>query len=160
QRNHIVGVTDRPLQHGIIELELETAGWPDAALGGKGAAEHGAAVRQAPTVEAAPDQLVDRQHGLQRPLLVQLALTPEQGMRAQDHPVPMANHILELPQDRRDRLVAHLLGDRDAVTFDFAVGMVGAAADEDATLPANQHELDLTARLAAADLDLVLERQS
>ena len=60
----------------------------------------------------------------------------------------MADDVLELPQRRRDRLVAHLLGDRDAVGLDLAVGVVGAEADEDAALPADQHELDLAAGIA------------
>src|SRR3954453_9890341 len=69
----------------------------------------------------------------------------------------MADDVLELPQFGSNRLVAHLLGNRDAVGFDLAVGVVGAAADEDAALPADQHELDLAAGIFAADLDAVLQ---
>src|SRR3954464_12114993 len=71
----------------------------------------------------------------------------------------MADDVLELPQFGSNRLVAHLLGNRDAVGLDLAVGMVGATADEDAALPADQHELDLAAGIFAADLDAVSQRQ-
>src|SRR5579872_4741952 len=46
QRDDVVGVADDALQYGILELELEAIGRTNAALGGKGAAEHRAAVRQ------------------------------------------------------------------------------------------------------------------
>ena len=75
---------------------------------------------------------------------------------AQDHLVPVTDDVLELPQHRRDRLVAHLLGDGDAVALDLAVGVIGAEADEDAALPADQHEFDLAAGIAAADFDAVV----
>src|SRR3954464_16037434 len=69
----------------------------------------------------------------------------------------MADDVLELPQFGSNRLVAHLLGNRDAVGFDLAVGVVGTAADEDAALPADQHELDLAAGIFAGDLDAILQ---
>ena len=68
----------------------------------------------------------------------------------------MIDDFLQFPQHGRHRLVAHLLGHRDAVALDLAVGVVGAKADENAALPADQHELDLAAEIVAADFDAVL----
>ena len=44
QLNHIIGMPDAALEHGVFELEFKPAGWADAALGRKGAAEHRAAI--------------------------------------------------------------------------------------------------------------------
>src|SRR5712672_3044618 len=51
QHYHVVGVAEAALQHGILQLIFEPAGGTDAALGGKGAAEHRATVRQPLAVE-------------------------------------------------------------------------------------------------------------
>src|SRR5947209_14714551 len=72
----------------------------------------------------------------------------------------MPDDVLEFPQHRRDRLVAHLLGDGDAIALDLAVGVVGADTDKDAALPADQHELDLAAGIATGDFDAVGQGQS
>jgi len=83
-------MTDLPLQHGVLQFELEPAGRADAALGGKGAAEHGAAVGQAFSAEAAVDEILDRQHGIQRALLIQHPRAVDDGPGAQDHLCPSA----------------------------------------------------------------------
>src|SRR5215468_2953713 len=67
----------------------------------------------------------------------------------------MADDVLELPQRGRDRLVAHLLGDGDAVALDLAVGVIRTEADEGAALPSYQDELDLAGGVVAADLDRI-----
>src|SRR5439155_8536539 len=99
------------------------------------------------------------QHRVQRALLVEHALALDRGVRAQNHLVPVAGYVLELPQSGCDRFVAHLLGYGDVVGLDLAVGMVGAAADEDAALPADQHEFDFAGGLAAAAFDAVFHGQ-
>src|SRR6516165_6414504 len=76
--DHVIGVTDGALQHGILEFIFEAVGWADAALGGKSSAKHRAAVRKLTALKAAPDQFVDRQDRVQRALLVQLALAFDQ----------------------------------------------------------------------------------
>src|SRR5712664_3056051 len=68
QRNHIISMPDGALQHGVFEFVFEPSGGTDAALGGEGAAEHRASIRQFATVETASDQAVDRQHGVERAL--------------------------------------------------------------------------------------------
>jgi hypothetical protein len=40
----VIAVADLALQHGVLDLEVETIGRADAALGGKGAAKHRGAV--------------------------------------------------------------------------------------------------------------------
>src|SRR5262249_28309070 len=142
-------------EHGILELEIEAVRGADAALGGEGAAEHGAAVGELPAFKTARDEVGDREHRIERALLVEHALALDGGPGAQDHPVPMADHVLELPQRGGDRLVAHLLRHGDAVGLNLAVGVVGAAADEDAALPADQYELDLAGGIAAGAFDAV-----
>src|SRR5665647_1259632 len=57
QRDHIIGMPDAALEHGVLELELETARRSDAALGGKRAAEHDAAVRQSLAAKAARNEV-------------------------------------------------------------------------------------------------------
>src|SRR5260370_27453687 len=96
------------LQHGILELELEPARRADAAFGRKGAAEHGVTVRKTLAAEAAMNQFLDRQHGVEGALLVEHARAVDPGMRTQDHLVPVRGDVLVFPQYRRDRLVAHL----------------------------------------------------
>ena len=71
----------------------------------------------------------------------------------------MTRDILQLPQLRGDRLVAHLLGNRDAVAFDLAIGVVGTSAYKDATLPADQYKLNLSAGIGATHFDAVVHRQ-
>src|SRR6267142_6077795 len=117
QRNHVIRVTNGPLQHRVLQLVFKAVGGTDAALGGEGAAEHRAAVRQSAVLEAALDQFVDREHRIERALLVKLALAVDHRKGAQDHPVPVTDDVLEFPQHRGDRLVAHLLGNGDAVAF-------------------------------------------
>src|SRR5207253_10483495 len=107
-RDHIISVTDLPLQHRIFQLELEAISRADAALGGKGAAKHGAAVGQALTAKTAVDQILHRQHGIERAFLVEHPRAIGDGPGAQDQPVPVSNDVLQLPQHRSNRLVAHL----------------------------------------------------
>src|SRR5262245_9723777 len=70
-RDHVIPMADLPLPHRILKLELEAISRADATLGGKGATEHGAAVGQALAAKTAVDQILDRQHGIQRALLIQ-----------------------------------------------------------------------------------------
>src|SRR5262249_35518157 len=70
---HVIGVADPALAHGVFEFIFEAVGGTDAALGGKGAAEHGAAIRKLAVRKAAFDQFVDGQDRIQRSFLVQLA---------------------------------------------------------------------------------------
>src|SRR4051795_12692876 len=71
QRHHVIAVLDRALQHRVFQLEIETVGGANTALRRKRAAEHGAAVREFPTVEATRDEVGDRQHRVERALLVE-----------------------------------------------------------------------------------------
>src|SRR3954452_17084262 len=89
QRHHVIAVLDRALQHGVFQLEIETVGGANTALRRKRAAEHGAAVGEFPSLEATRDQVSDRQHRVQRALLVEHAFALDGGPGAQDHPVPM-----------------------------------------------------------------------
>src|SRR3984893_13345425 len=143
------------LENGVFELKLKAARRPDTALGCKSTSEHGAAVRKSRAAKAALDQFRDREHAVECAFLVQHPRAVDPGMRTQDHLIPVTDDLLEFPQHGRDRLVAHLLGDRDAVSLHLAVGVVGGGADKDAALPADQHELDLPARFRAADFDAV-----
>src|ERR1700704_6174489 len=97
------------LQHGVLEFEFKAAGGADTTLGRKSAAEHGATIRQSLNPEAALNQFCDREHGIERAFLVQHALAADPCMRSQDHLIPVTDDLLEFPQHRRDRLVAHLL---------------------------------------------------
>src|SRR6202790_4676158 len=159
QLGHIIAMANAALENGALEFNLEAARRADAALGREGAAEHGAAVRKTAAAETAVNQFLHRQQVVERAFLVQHPRAADPCMRTQDHLIPMAGHVLEFPQHRCDRLVAHLLGDGDAVGFHFPVGVVGASADEDAALPADQDEFDLATGLTAADFDAVLRRQ-
>ena len=69
--------------------------------------------------------------------------------------IPVTGDFIEVPQRRRHGLVAHLLGHRDAVGLHLAVSVVGADADKNAALPADQDEFNLAARLIAADFDAI-----
>src|SRR5882724_10595104 len=153
--DHVISMMDAALENGVLKFELKAAGGPDSALCREGAAEHGAAIRQFSPFEAPRDQFRNRQHGIQRALLVQLALAADPRKRTQDHLVPVTDDVFELPQYGRHHLVAHLLRHGDAVGLDLAVGVIGAQADEDASLPADQHEFDLAAGIAAANLDRI-----
>src|SRR5687767_11864564 len=74
QHDHIIRMPDGALEQRILELVFEAAGRADAALGGEGAAEHGAAVGQALAAKAALDQVLNRQHAVEGAFLVQHAL--------------------------------------------------------------------------------------
>src|ERR1700733_10011170 len=142
QLDHVIGMADRAFAHGILQLKLEPACGADATLGRERPAKHGAAVRQLSVGKAAREQFRDRQHRVQGSLLIELPLAADPGIRTQDHPVPVTDDLLQFPQRRRDRLFAPLLGDCDAVALDLAVGMVGAEADENSSLPADQPKPD------------------
>ena len=58
---------------------------------------------------------------------------------------PVNGDVVETPEQRRDGLLAHLFGDRDAIGFDFAVGMIGAGADPQRAFRFQQHELHFAA---------------
>src|SRR5207247_6097132 len=67
--------------------------------------------------------------------------------------------VLEFPRYRRYGLVAHLLGEGDAIGFRLSIGVIGTDTDKDAALPADQDELNLAAGVTAADLDAILRGQ-
>src|SRR5258708_4310722 len=68
---------------------------------------------------------------------------------------PSAGDIGKVPQHGRHLLLAHLLRPRDAVGLCLSVGVTGTKSDKNAALPAEQHELALATRVAAADFDAV-----
>src|SRR6478752_4692841 len=59
QLDHIVGVANASFEDGVFEFAFEAGSGTNATLGGKSAAEHGAAVRKSGAAEAALDQLLD-----------------------------------------------------------------------------------------------------
>ena len=65
----------------------------------------------------------------------------------------MRCNIFVIPERRRDRLVAHLLGHRDAVFLHLAVGVIGTGADPQPLAVTKQDELRFTARRFAEHLD-------
>src|SRR5271169_5006529 len=121
---------DAALENGILKLIFKAAGGPDPALGRKGAAKHGATIGQFPICETAPNKFLDRQHAVERALLIEDALAADPGIGAQDHLVPVTDDVFEFPQLRRHHFVAHLLGHSYAVGLDLAVGVIGTKADE------------------------------
>jgi hypothetical protein len=62
-------------------------------------------------------------------------------------------NVSEGPHLSRERFVAHLLGDLDAVGLHSPVRMIGADTDIQMSFPLHQDELDLSARIIAADFD-------
>src|SRR5712664_4204161 len=108
QLDHIIGVANAALEHGVHELEAEAARRADAALGRKGAAEHGAAVRQPAASKTAVNEFLHRKKVIERAFLVQYTRAADHCVRAQDHFVPVTGDVLEFPKHRRDGLVAHL----------------------------------------------------
>src|SRR5258708_8648676 len=130
---------DHAFQDRVNKLDLKAARRADAAYGRKCAAEHGAAVGKALIAETARNQFPNRQHGVERAFLVKHARAVDPGERAQDHLVPVADDILEFPQHRPDRLVAHLLRPPDTIRFDLAGGVIRADADNTSAPPATPH---------------------
>src|SRR5260370_41569367 len=151
QLDPFIGMPDGALENRVLKFKLKAARRADAAFGGKRAAEHGAAIREPSTSETAVNEFLHRQHAVERAFLVQLALASNPCVGAQDHLIPVTYDVLEFPQHRRDRLVAHLFRHRDAVGLDLPIGMVGASTDKNAALPAAQHEFDLPAGVSTAD---------
>src|SRR5882724_11637309 len=109
QLDHIIGVANAALENGVHQFKVEAARRANAALGRKSAAEHGAAVRQPSASETTINEFFHRKQVIERAFLVQLARAADQGVRTQDHLVPVTGNVFEFPQHRRDRLVAHLL---------------------------------------------------
>src|ERR1700733_12233277 len=77
QFDHVIAVPNAALEHGVFEFELESARRADAADGGEGAAEHGAAIRKSLAPKTTPDQFLDRQHVIERAFLVEQALAAD-----------------------------------------------------------------------------------
>src|SRR5262252_1417377 len=75
-------------------------------------------------------------------------------MGAQLELVPMRRDLIEPPEYRGHRLVAHLLGHRDPIGLDLAVGVIGASADPQSPVVPQEHELDFAAGMRAHRLDL------
>ena len=71
---------------------------------------------------------------------------------AQDQFVPMVCDFFQRPHGCGDRLVAHLLGNSDAIGLHFPVCVVRADADIEPAVMGEDQRLDLTARLFAACL--------
>src|SRR6202043_1906954 len=69
QLDHIITMGNAAFQHRILQLEFEPGRGADAAYGGKGAAEHRAAVGKFLAAKAAMNQHFDREHGIERALL-------------------------------------------------------------------------------------------
>src|SRR3984957_20462879 len=62
QIDYIIAVPNAALEHGVFEFELESARRADAADGGEGAAEHGAAIRESLARKTTLDQRLDGKH--------------------------------------------------------------------------------------------------
>src|ERR1019366_10772443 len=133
----------------------EAAGGANAALRREGAAEHGAAIGESLAAETALNEVGDRKHAVQFAFLIHHERTIDPGIRAQDHLIPVTGNLLQFPQHRRHHLVAHLFRHRDAVGLHLSIGVIGAEADKDAALPADQDELDFATGIIAADFDAV-----
>src|ERR1700690_2902079 len=71
QFDHVIAMANAALEHGVFEFEPESARRADAADGRESAAEHRAAIREWLAPKTAPDQPLDRQHMVERALLVQ-----------------------------------------------------------------------------------------
>src|SRR5260370_38742779 len=96
------------LENGVFELKLKAAGRPDAALGRKGTAEHGAAVRKSGAAKAALDQFRDREHAVECAFLAQHPRAVAPAIRTQEHFIPVTDDLLKLPQHARARIHLHL----------------------------------------------------
>ena len=103
----------------------------DAADGSHGATGHGEAFhRLAVGRRASCEQVGRRAQRRQRPLLVEAPFAALLDPGAQHQGIPAVEHVGQPPGDARHGLDADLLGQRDAVRLQGAVGVVRADRDE------------------------------
>jgi len=154
-------VLDAPVEDRIDEREVEALGRPDAADRGQRSAEHQRSVAERAVLALVlRKQLARRAHRRDGAVLVGARLAADPHRRMQLQPIPVAFDFRQRPPARRDRLVAHLLGDRDAVGLDLAVGVIRSGADPELAVGVEDHELDLARRVAADRFDAARSRDA
>ena len=143
---------------GIVELEEETLGGPNASDGGKGAAEHRGIVSEHPT-GVLRNQFPRIEECCRGPFLVEPFLLAHDRPRPEDERVPMPDDVVEGPELRRQRLVADLLRNRDAGSFQPSIGVVGSRADPEPSALTDDDRFHFPAPALAQGLDLGSEGQ-
>src|ERR1700738_2309193 len=108
-------MADLPASDIVDDLEIETRGRPDSADGAERSTEQDRPLRKIATAGIAANQIVERQHLVQRALLGELRVAVGCDERAKNELVPVVRNVVVRPEHRRDRLVAHLLRYGDAV---------------------------------------------
>ncbi len=145
---------DLAAMHRVFELETEFLGRAHAAARGERPAEHHRAFGELAILGITLEQVARMPHRADRTLLIELAFAAFGHVRAQDQAVPVRHDLVIGPELRRDRLVAHLLGDADAIGLDLAVGVVGAQADPEPPAVLQQDVFGLAAGGLADRFDL------
>ena len=123
QRAHAIGVAQRAVQDGVVQFEFERVAVghaDDAALHRERPAEHGRAFAK----RGAREQIGGGQQRRDAALLIDAPLAVRERKGAQFELVPMVADIVETPCIARDGFRAHLLRDRHAIGFHFAVRVV------------------------------------
>src|SRR3990172_9909576 len=131
KRNDVVRVSDSSVSYRVHQFERKPAGRANAAAGGERSAKHGGAVGQFTVRCKAGNDRVRNKDGGHGTLLIEAAFAAFFDPRAQYQRIPMIAHVVERPQLRSNRLVAHLFGGGDVVSLYLAVGVVGTDADPD-----------------------------
>src|SRR6266850_1421658 len=90
QRHDVIGVSDSMPSYRILELELESPGWPDTTSRGERAAKHHGALRQFGVSGAPFDEIGRGTHRRHRSLLIENAPIAFPNPRTQEQIVPMA----------------------------------------------------------------------
>jgi len=125
-----------------MQFDLERLAMAQLADHGLGAAEHRRARRQRGLAGQALNQFARIEQARDLALLVQRALAVAHTPAAHLETVPVVGHIVEAPDLRADRFVAHLLGHRHVVGLDLAIGVVRPDADVQPIVTLQQHDFD------------------
>src|ERR1700733_14901393 len=152
-------MADLPANDVGDDLEIEAWGRPDSTDGAERSTKQHRPLRQTVTAGIAANQVLWRQHLVQRAFLVELPVAAGGDERAENQLVPVILNVFERPEQRRDRLVAHLFRYGDAVGFHFAVGMIRPDADPELAAILQHDVFDFAARRVADSLDLIGNQQ-
>src|SRR5262249_56531698 len=128
---------------------------PPPATRGTRAAEPQRPLGEAAVPAVARDQVARIEHRGDGAFLIEPALPALDDVGAQDQAVPVPGNVVECPECRRDRLLAHLLRHGHPELLDLTVGVIRSDADPEASAVLQQHELDLAAGALAHGLDAV-----
>src|SRR5438552_3791248 len=96
-----------PSLHRVFKFELEALRGSKAAMNSDRTAEHQRALGE-PAPRKTGEQIFGMAHRADRPFLIEGPLAADARVRTQQQPVPVSSDVVETPEQRRDRLLAHL----------------------------------------------------